>query len=70
MKYTTDEAHREIISRAHKLDPEAFVSYSGKPRKEKQYVDSLRVKAIRQASDEFYREGHEIVSEEEFKPCC
>lgn len=64
MKYTTDDAHREIISRAHKLNPDAFNSHSGKSRGEN--VEAQRVEAIQAAAADFYAEGNEIVGEDEF----
>jgi hypothetical protein len=38
---------------AYKLDPECWVSYSGKPRSFKSHMDSRRTRSLRAAQDQF-----------------
>lgn len=49
-----DEGYRprwpdEVKQLAYKIDPECWVSYSGKPRKFKAYMDSRRTAALEEA---------------------
>jgi len=47
-------AEREKIKqRAYKIDPECWVSYSGKPKSFKRYMDGRRTEALRKAEKEF-----------------
>lgn len=52
--------------RAHAADPEAFASYSGKPRKVKQLLDARRTAALREAAEHFGEplDGRELTDEE------
>lgn len=43
---------QSVKDRAHEIDPEAFVSYSGKPREFKQAMDARRTAALEKASEE------------------
>lgn len=47
MSYT-----QEVKERAYKIDPQAWASYSGAPKKIKQYWDGLRTGALKQAQRE------------------
>lgn len=39
----------EIMELAYKLDPECWISYSGKPKQFKQYIEIRRTAAIAEA---------------------
>jgi hypothetical protein len=47
------EAHelQDIKERAHSIDPECWVSYSGKPKHVKQAMDVRRLAALKQAKE-------------------
>ncbi|WP_186214549.1 hypothetical protein [Burkholderia gladioli] len=50
----SDEGYRprwpqEVKELAYKLDPECWVSYSGRPRKFKAYMDSRRTASLEEA---------------------
>lgn len=55
MTYAEDRAAEQnwVLSRAHQLDPVAWVSYSGKPKPVKQRVERARDAALRQARLEY-----------------
>lgn len=47
------EAHRrEVMARAYQIDPECWISYSGKDKKFKQAVERRRTAAIARANAE------------------
>lgn len=48
---------QRIKDRAHAIDPECWVSYSGKPREVKRYVDGRRTASLLQAKRELEAEG-------------
>jgi hypothetical protein len=50
------ETRDRIKKRAYELDPECWISYSGKPRSFKRYMDQRRTEALRSAEKEVGRQ--------------